>query len=36
MFGLGIIEESLESSNVFEILKPYFISQYVENVPEDY
>lgn len=36
MFRLEIIEESLESSNAFEILKPYFISQYVENVPEDY
>lgn len=35
MFRLGIIEESLESNEVLEILKPYFISQYIENVQED-
>lgn len=35
MFRLGIIEESLENQEVLVILKPYFISQYVENVPED-
>lgn len=35
MFRLGIIEESLESREILEILKPYFISRYVENVPED-
>jgi len=35
MFRLGIIEESLESKDILENLKPYFISQYVEKVPED-
>ena len=35
MFRLGIIEESLENKDILEILKPYFISQYIENVPED-
>lgn len=35
MYRLGIIEESLENKDILEILKPYFISQYVENVPED-
>lgn len=35
MFRLGIIEESMESKEILEVLKPYFISQYIENVPED-
>ena len=35
MFRLGIIEESLENKEILEVLKPYFVSQYVENVPED-
>ncbi len=35
MYRLGIIEESLESKEVLELIKPCFISQYIENVPED-
>lgn len=35
MFRLGIIEESLENKEILEVLKPYFVSQYVENVPEN-
>ena len=35
MYRVGIIEESLESKEVLELIKPYFISQYIENVPED-
>ena len=35
MLRLGIIEESLENKDILEILKSYFISQYIENVPED-
>lgn len=35
MFRLGIIEESLENNDILEVLKSYFISQYIENVPED-
>ena len=35
MFALGLIEECLESKQVLEVLKPYFISQRIENVPED-
>lgn len=34
-FRLGIIEESLGNQDVLAVLKPYFISQYVENVPEE-
>ena len=34
MLRLGIIEESLENKDILEILKPYFISQYIENVKE--
>ena len=35
MYRLGIIEESLERKEVLALIKPYFVSQYVENVPED-
>ena len=35
MFTLGVIEESLENNQVLEIIKPYFFSQRIENVPED-
>jgi hypothetical protein len=35
MFRLGIIEESLENNDILEILRPCFISQYIENIPED-
>lgn len=35
MFRLGIIEESLEDRQVLEIIKPYFVSQRIENVLED-
>lgn len=35
MFKLGIIEESLEHIKALEIVKPYFFSQRIENVPEN-
>ena len=35
MFRLGVIEESLESRDMLEILKPYFVSQKIEEVPGD-
>ncbi len=35
MYRLGIIEESLENKDIIEALKPFFISQHVEDVPED-
>lgn len=35
MLRLGIIEESLKSEKVLNLLKPYFTSQRIENVPAD-
>lgn len=35
MFRLGVIEESLESLDTLNILKPFFYSQRIENVLED-
>jgi len=35
MFRLGIIEESLKNVRTLELVKPYFISQRIENIPED-
>lgn len=35
MFRLGIIEESLKHEKTLELVKPYFFSQRIENVPED-
>lgn len=35
MYRLGIIEESLENKGVLEVLGKYFVSQRIENVPED-
>lgn len=35
MYRLGIIEESIDDREVLSVLKPYFISQHIENVPED-
>lgn len=35
MYKLGIIEESLEEGKILSTLSPYFISQRIENVPED-
>ncbi len=35
MFRLGIIEESMASKELLEVLKPYFVSQYINNVSED-
>lgn len=35
MFKVGIIEESLKNRKILERVKPYFISQRLENVPEE-
>lgn len=35
MYRLGIIEESVDDRDILCVLKPYFISQRIENVPED-
>ena len=35
MFKLGVIEESLETLDILEILKPFFFSQRIEKVPKD-
>jgi len=35
MFRLGVIEESLESPNALEMLKPFFFSQKIEEIPDD-
>lgn len=35
MFRIGIIEESLEYVTTLELIKPYFFSQRIENVPND-
>lgn len=35
MYKLGIIEESLKERKILDMLKPYFVSQRIENVPED-
>ena len=35
MFKLGIIEESLKSKKTLKIVKSYFFSQRIENVPDD-
>jgi hypothetical protein len=35
MFLLGVIEESLEDLNTLEVLKPFFFSQRIEEVPAD-
>lgn len=35
MYRLGIIEESIEDRDILHALSPYFISQRIENVPED-
>lgn len=35
MYRLGLIEESLDDTDLLHMLTPYFISQRIENVPED-
>lgn len=35
MYRLGIIEESIDDKNVLCDLTSYFVSQRIENVPED-
>jgi hypothetical protein len=35
MFRLGVIEESLESSEILNLLKPYFFSQRIEKILDD-
>lgn len=35
MYRLGIIEESADDGNILSDLFPYFVSQRIENVPED-
>lgn len=35
MYRMGIIEESINDRGVLRTLEPYFVSQRVENVPED-
>ena len=35
MYRLGIIEESVDDRGILCVLKPYFVSQRIENVPED-
>ena len=35
MFRVGIIEESMDSKDILCALKKYFVSQRIENVPED-
>lgn len=35
MYYLGVIEESLESQEVLEYMKPFLFSQRVDEVPED-
>ncbi len=35
MFRLGVIEESVDNKEVLEILKTYFYSQRIEEIPED-
>ena len=35
MYRLGIIEESVCDRDILNTLAPYFISQRIENVPED-
>jgi hypothetical protein len=35
MFRMGVIEESLENSDVLEMLKPFFYSQRLEEVSGD-
>ena len=35
MYRLGIIEESIDDRNILSDLFPYFVSQRIENVPED-
>ena len=35
MFRLGVIEESLEDRETLELLKPFFVSRRIEEVPDD-
>jgi len=35
MYRLGIIEERIDNKDVLDELVPYFVSQRIENVPED-
>jgi len=35
MFRLGVIEESLESPGPLEVLRPFFFSQRIQEVPGD-
>lgn len=35
MFRLGVIEESLSHRKILKNLEPYFVSQRIENIPED-
>ena len=35
MFRLGIIEESVDGREILCVLNPYFVSQRIENVPDD-
>ena len=35
MYRLGIIEESIDNKDVLDELATYFVSQRIENVPED-
>jgi len=35
MFRLGVVEESLKSSDTLDMLKPFFYSQRLEEVSDD-
>lgn len=35
MYRLGVIEESIDDEDIICGLRPYFVSQRIENVPED-
>ncbi len=35
MYRLGVIEESVDDRDILQVLSPHFVSQRIENVPED-
>lgn len=35
MFKLGVIEESLEDKEILNVLYEYFVSQRIQNIPDD-
>ena len=35
MFKLGVIEESLENGDTVKVLEPFFVSQRIEETPDD-